>query len=521
MIDSKYRISLDIHSTTSNVRLKCKRGDTSRIICATLTENGFPYHISEDCYAVFTAPKPDGNVVYNKCKINDNVIEYEFTPQTAAVSGVMKCEIKLYGADDKLITSPSFVLVVSDTAYDEGDEIESEKEVDALTHLISESTEAIKKAERVPNFGINAKVGQYLKISKVGPDGKVIEVIPVDPPAGGSYGSGDLDMKGCNVERVGSLDFEPSNDDYSQAFWMQAGGDIKNADGSQTAVAEFYSSESDLPVVLRHIANGMQDDDAANIGQLKTRLPAPLTAVAGQYIRITAVDENGVVTAVEAVDAPSGGVGADEVFVKLEDGTVVSGEVEFDLSDENTPSLVVAPHTAEVGQAIVVKAVDENGKPTEWEAVDLPSGGSDVESHEACILADFTLEEDVEGFTVPLNDDPFNYSSLLITITATLTANGSGQYWGYISNDAHVVRVCHLNTLFDVSSQRTVIVKVDLFKTKVYTIACKMVDYQWNTKDQVSFIYDVEANTSGVNNALRFTGASAVAGSRVTVEGVK
>lgn len=27
---------------------------------------------------------------------------------------------------------------------------------------------------------------------------------------------------------------------------------------------------------------------------------------------------------------------------------------------------------AKVGQTIVVKAVDENGKPTEWEAVDMP-----------------------------------------------------------------------------------------------------------------------------------------------------
>ena len=33
------------------------------------------------------------------------------------------------------------------------------------------------------------------------------------------------------------------------------------------------------------------------------------------------------------------------------------------------------PARAEVGQTIVVKVVDENGKPTEWEAVDLPSGG--------------------------------------------------------------------------------------------------------------------------------------------------
>ena len=348
MIDSKYRISLDIHSTTSNVRLRCKRGDTSRIICVTLTENGFPYHIGDDCYAVFTATKFDGNIVFNNCEINDNVIEYKFTPQTAAVPGVMKCEIKLYGADDELITSPSFILAVSDTAYDEGDEIESEKEVDALTHLISESIAAITKAERVPNFGINAKVGQYLKISKVGPDGNVIEVIPVDAPPGGNYSGGDLDVDGCTIDNIGALAFKAGNDGYSQAFWMQAGADIKNDDGSNTAVAEFFSSESDLPVVLRHISNGTQDDDAANVAQLKTRLPAPLTAAVGQYIKITAIDENGAVTAVEAVDAPSGSGGANEVFVRTEDGEVLPGEIEFDLSGNNTPTLVVAPPTAEV-----------------------------------------------------------------------------------------------------------------------------------------------------------------------------
>lgn len=38
---------------------------------------------------------------------------------------------------------------------------------------------------------------------------------------------------------------------------------------------------------------------------------------------------------------------------------------------------VPIPETAEVGQALVVKTVDENGKPTEWEAADL-SGGSET-----------------------------------------------------------------------------------------------------------------------------------------------
>lgn len=31
---------------------------------------------------------------------------------------------------------------------------------------------------------------------------------------------------------------------------------------------------------------------------------------------------------------------------------------------------IPVPSTAEVGQTIVVKSVDENGKPTAWEAVD-------------------------------------------------------------------------------------------------------------------------------------------------------
>lgn len=41
-------------------------------------------------------------------------------------------------------------------------------------------------------------------------------------------------------------------------------------------------------------------------------------------------------------------------------------------------SMIPAPETAEVGQTIVVKAVDENGKPTEWEAADMASGGGSV-----------------------------------------------------------------------------------------------------------------------------------------------
>ena len=149
MIDSVKKISLDIHSPSSNETVNAKRGDTGRKICISLVDGGVPYIISEECYAVFTAKKPDGKALYNRCTIENNTIIYEITEQTVAVEGRVNSEIKLYGADDKLITSPKFTILVYGTVYNEGDEIQSEKEVDALTHLVSEATTAITESKAV------------------------------------------------------------------------------------------------------------------------------------------------------------------------------------------------------------------------------------------------------------------------------------------------------------------------------------------------------------------------------------
>lgn len=143
MNQSKFRITLDMHSTCSSVQVCMKRGDTNRRLYITLTEDGKPYVITEDCYAVFTATKPDGAVVFNECSIEGNAILYDVTAQTTAVIGILPCEIKLYGADDTLLTSASFSLVVEDTVYNEGDEVESSDEFSALTALMSQATEVI------------------------------------------------------------------------------------------------------------------------------------------------------------------------------------------------------------------------------------------------------------------------------------------------------------------------------------------------------------------------------------------
>jgi hypothetical protein len=97
---------------------------------------------------VFTAKKADGNILFNECSIVGNTITYAFTPQTTSAVGKAECEIKLYGAEDKLLTSARFNLLVEDTVYNEGDEVEPASEVSALTALISDATTLIADVER-------------------------------------------------------------------------------------------------------------------------------------------------------------------------------------------------------------------------------------------------------------------------------------------------------------------------------------------------------------------------------------
>ena len=72
-------------------------------------------------------------------------------------------------------------------------------------------------------------------------------------------------------------------------------------------------------------------------------------------------------------------------------------------------------NTAAVGQTIKVSAVDENGQPTEWEAVDMASGGGGIT---AKVEKVYTLEEAVSMFTIPVSDfDPAVYPAIQVALT--------------------------------------------------------------------------------------------------------
>ena len=151
----------------------------------------------------------------------------------------------------------------------------------------------------------------------------------------------------------------------------------------------------------------------------------PETAQVGQTLVVSALDENGKPAVWECADFPSGGSSVLIVTVENDVASHSSAEIHahvqaggtvallyygiyftpsairdyltyFVAMDEaydqqviivnddasveyysNTlacaENIIPTPTTAEVGQTIVVKSVDENGKPTKWEAADFPS----------------------------------------------------------------------------------------------------------------------------------------------------
>lgn len=147
MIYTTHRVSLDIHDTSSQVFITVKRGVTNRQIFAYLTEDGKPYTLTEDCYAVFDGKKDDGGILHNSCEINGNCIKYNFTEATVSSVGKVYCEFKVYGKDGALITSPTFTIIVHDSAVRDEDIVAAIHESTELERLMESYIPCTKVAE--------------------------------------------------------------------------------------------------------------------------------------------------------------------------------------------------------------------------------------------------------------------------------------------------------------------------------------------------------------------------------------
>ena len=238
---TEHKITLDIHKTVSTVILRVKRGDTGRRLLIHLAERGFPYHISEDCYAVFTATKPDGKVVFNDCTIKDCVIVYDFTEQTVAVAGLMDCEIILYGSGGKQLTSASFHIMIEETIYDTETEVESTSEYNALADLIAKVQAIHDNGQLAPAVMCVAE-GEQIDVSdasnfplqglrifgKSTQEGTPTMDAPVEIVNAASGGSVEVKVLGKNI--ASDLEYYILNNDYGTLVKIGDTGIVKKGE---------------------------------------------------------------------------------------------------------------------------------------------------------------------------------------------------------------------------------------------------------------------------------------------------
>ena len=238
---TEHKLTLDIHKTVSAVALRVKKGDTGRRLLIHLAEKGYPYHISEDCYAVFTAKKPDGKVVFNDCSIEDCVILYDLTAQTVAAAGLMDCEIILYGSDGKQLTSASFNIIVEDTIYDTETEIESTDEYNALADLVAQVTEIKVRNLATPPI-IDGAYGELISVSDASNSplqglrifGKSTQASkptldnPVEIVSIGAGGSVEAKVLGKNI--VSDFTYLNSSTDYASLVKANDTGAVKQGE---------------------------------------------------------------------------------------------------------------------------------------------------------------------------------------------------------------------------------------------------------------------------------------------------
>ena len=236
---TEHKFTLDVSKTASQVSIKAKKGDIGRRLVITLMNNGYPYHITEDCYAVIAATKPDGYIIFNNCVIDNCVITYDFTAQTVAAVGIVNCEIILYGKRALQLTSASFDIIVEDSNFSS---VESSSEANAFAALLLEVKALNALGLRAPAIVCEAD-GENIRLSNASNDalqglrifGKSIqngnpmpdnpvEIVSIEAPV-------VTITDGTDVQTIAIPDILPGVIDLS-------GGNYTDADGQKWACDE-------------------------------------------------------------------------------------------------------------------------------------------------------------------------------------------------------------------------------------------------------------------------------------------
>ena len=129
-------IQLDTALPGSQLVLYARKGD-ARIytLAVSLCERSVPVVLPETWRAAFRGKKPDGTRLYTDAAVSNGQVKVYLGAQAFTAEGVVKCQIDVLGANDELLYSPAFDILVEPAALEDA-EIQSSDEFSALLRVL-------------------------------------------------------------------------------------------------------------------------------------------------------------------------------------------------------------------------------------------------------------------------------------------------------------------------------------------------------------------------------------------------
>ena len=153
MHTSKFRFTLDLQTTQSQVSIPITLGDTARTWYISFSDGSLPFALADGCLAKLEIKRPTGTFLEEFCPIeNGTTVCYSFSQNTntAAVEGLHECAVILYDSEENVIGSPRFTMIVTDRLISSDDlnlTDENRTAIDAI--ITAEASRQAAEAGRV------------------------------------------------------------------------------------------------------------------------------------------------------------------------------------------------------------------------------------------------------------------------------------------------------------------------------------------------------------------------------------
>ena len=254
-----------------NVYVKANQGEVnSRFLEISLTDKGTPVDLTGKT-VIFYATKPDGNVIYNLCTLEDathGVISVCLTSQMSAITRKMPCEIHIIDANAATLKFVGLELeIVKCANLDEA--VESTSEFTALQEAMAEF---IAAEEKIDGHTANKNNPHEVTVAQIGavPTSRTINskalsnnvtlsasdvgAVPTTRTINSKALSSDVTLSAADVGAASTIHSHSASDITSGSLPISNGGTGSSTAASARSNLSVYS-KSETDTLLSNKAN--------------------------------------------------------------------------------------------------------------------------------------------------------------------------------------------------------------------------------------------------------------------------